>query len=151
MGVVLPYTMEGGPNFFQTPLRAYSLLFPFLSLFLFLFTFCVYPVAYIGYKFLTPPSTPLLSSPLVNMTDSIYSVNRESSSIAGPDYMNINSDEAEAGSILLSLSQQSKQRTEAPSSTITNSMSIRNLLGKERMEKRALISLFSLIDLFFLL
>jgi hypothetical protein len=64
------------------------------------------------------------------MANAIYSVNSDSSSVTGPDYMDINSDEAEAGSILLSLSQHSKKHKEAPSTTTTNSMSIRNLLGK---------------------
>ncbi|SAM00416.1 hypothetical protein [Absidia glauca] len=109
MGVVLPYPMEDGPNFYQTPLVL---------------------------KVLNPPPVPLLSSLLVNMTNAIYSVNRDSSSVAGQDYMDINSDEAEAGSILLSLSQHSKKHKETPSTTTTNSMSIRNLLGDNDDEQQ---------------
>lgn len=60
-----------------------------------------------------------------------------------PDYMDINTDDAEAGSILMSLSQHSMKvlasaTTSTPTSNspasarIASTMSIRNLLGKKR-------------------
>ncbi|KAI9300260.1 hypothetical protein BJ944DRAFT_30307 [Cunninghamella echinulata] len=44
------------------------------------------------------------------------------------EYMDINADEAEAGSILMSLSQQTKKPKET---STNNTMSIQNLLGAE--------------------
>ncbi|ORZ08959.1 hypothetical protein BCR42DRAFT_495239 [Absidia repens] len=69
------------------------------------------------------------------MTNSAYTLpttTRKHSEDTMSDYMEINNDDAEAGSILMSLSQQPKQNTKPsppPSANSTNTMSIRNLLG----------------------
>ncbi|CAO3590749.1 unnamed protein product [Absidia cylindrospora] len=65
------------------------------------------------------------------MTNSVYTlspIKKEPSTTNAPDYMDINSDEAEAGSILMALSQHTKR---SERSTTMNTMSIRNLLDNE--------------------
>jgi hypothetical protein len=66
------------------------------------------------------------------MTNSTYTLSTTNRKLSN-DYMEINTDDAEAGSILMSLSQQPKSNIKPPSpppTTTTNTMSIRNLLGK---------------------
>ncbi|KAI8337023.1 hypothetical protein BC941DRAFT_426417 [Chlamydoabsidia padenii] len=77
------------------------------------------------------------------MTKPLYtlsSIKREPSPVPGTDYMDINPDEVEAGSILLSLSQHTKQNKDTKSTTTTNTMSIRNLLGDNDDEQQNPVS-----------
>ncbi|KAI8098636.1 uncharacterized protein BX664DRAFT_319232 [Halteromyces radiatus] len=70
---------------------------------------------------------------MVIMTNSVYTSSTiKNEQHEDPDYMDINPDEVEAGSILMSLSQH-KQHTQQ--TTITNTMSISNLLGNNDDEK----------------
>ncbi|CAO3600615.1 unnamed protein product [Absidia cylindrospora] len=69
---------------------------------------------------------------MTNSTYTLPTATRKHSEDNMPDYMEMDNDDAEAGSILMSLSQQPKQNTKPsppPSSNSTNTMSIRNLLG----------------------
>ncbi|CAO3619241.1 unnamed protein product [Cunninghamella blakesleeana] len=76
---------------------------------------------------------------MVNMTNSLYTqqqTNIKKENEQSTEFMNINADEAEAGTILMSLSQQTKKTPTIHSLPTTKTMSIRNLLGEEKEEEK---------------